>query len=78
MQEQGILLRGAMIYDAIHREPYASDIRVADGKIVEIGQGLEAHGERCIDAAGRRTARQQAPPHNLLNPSPHFERTTLK
>ena len=54
MQEQGILLRGAMIYDAIHREPYASDIRVADGKIVEIGQGLEAHGERCIDAAGRR------------------------
>ena len=54
MQEQGILLQGAMIYDAIHREPYASDIRVVDGKIVEIGQGLEAHGERCIDAAGRR------------------------
>ena len=50
-----MLIRNGTVYDAVHRDPYAADIRIADGKIAEIGQNLDPAGDgEIIDAAGLR------------------------
>ena len=50
-----MLIRNGTVYDAVHRDPYAADIRIADGKIAEIGQNLAPAGDgEIIDAAGLR------------------------
>ena len=47
-----MIIRNALIHDAIHREPYRGDIQVQDGKLVSVGPGAgDASGE-VIDAAG--------------------------
>lgn len=48
-----MLIKNAMIYDAIHQVPYKGDILVKDGKIEAIGLDLPADGE-VIDADGLR------------------------
>ncbi len=45
-----LCIKNGHIHDAIHREAYAADILVENGKIVKIGAGLEA--EEIFDAAG--------------------------
>ena len=35
-----LLLRGGMVYDAVHSEPFDADILCEDGKIAAIGLGL--------------------------------------
>lgn len=48
-----LLIKGGTVVDGTGAAAYAADVRVADGKIVEIGQGLSAGtGERMFDAAG--------------------------
>jgi dihydroorotase-like cyclic amidohydrolase len=36
------LVRGGLIFDAVHPEPYKADILVKDGKIKQIGEGIKA------------------------------------
>ena len=50
-----MLIKNGTIYDGIHREPYAADLRLEGGKIKEIKSGLSPlPGEEVIDAAGLR------------------------
>ena len=48
-----MVIRNAMIHDAIHREPYQGDILIRDGKLVSIGGHIEGEDE-ILDAAGLR------------------------
>jgi N-acyl-D-amino-acid deacylase len=48
-----LLIKGGVVVDGTGAPPYAADVRVASGRIVEIGQDLSAStGERVFDAAG--------------------------
>jgi len=48
-----MILRGGRIHDAVNREPYIADIRVAGGKIAETGARLTPAGdEQVVDASG--------------------------
>ena len=50
-----MLIKNGTVYDAVHRDPFAADIRIAGGKIAEIGQNLAPAGdEEILDAAGLR------------------------
>lgn len=44
-----LIQNGTLIGDA---EPFVADVRCRDGRIAEVGAGLEAVGEECIDASG--------------------------
>ena len=46
-----MIIRNAMIYDAINKEPYQGDIAINQGKITAIGVNLPSQGEE-IDATG--------------------------
>ena len=47
------LIRGGLIFDAVHPEPYKADILVEDGKIFAIDENLNApEGAQIIDAEG--------------------------
>lgn len=47
-----ILIRGGTVVDGTGAKAYEADVRVSDGRIAEIGQGLTpAAGERVVDAA---------------------------
>ncbi|MDD7647872.1 MAG: amidohydrolase, partial [Ruminococcus bromii] len=46
-----LLIQNGWIHDAIHREPYAADILVQDGKIAAIGENLAADCP-VLDATG--------------------------
>jgi N-acyl-D-aspartate/D-glutamate deacylase len=48
----GTLIRGGTVIDGTGAPGYAADVRIANGMIVEIGQGLVSRGETEIDAKG--------------------------
>ncbi len=48
-----LCIKNGMIHDAVHKEAFRSDILVENGKIVAIGENLEAAGNaRIVDADG--------------------------
>lgn len=48
-----ILIKGGTVVDGSGAEPFKADVRVANGRITEVGQDLEAEtGERVFDASG--------------------------
>lgn len=48
-----LCIKNGMIHDAVHKEAFRSDILVENGKIVAIGENLEAAGEaRIVNADG--------------------------
>ncbi len=47
-----MLIKNAMIHDAIHEKAYKGDILVKDGKLVQVGGTIDATGEEVIDAEG--------------------------
>ncbi len=48
-----MVIRGGRVFDAVHREPYAADILVRDGKIAQIGAELPVpEGAEVFDASG--------------------------
>jgi dihydropyrimidinase len=49
-RQQGLLVRGGLVATAEGRSE--ADVRVRNGTIAEVGPGLEANGERVIDAGG--------------------------
>ena len=48
-----LLIRDGTVVDGTGRAPYAADVAVENGKIVEVGQLPEAHARRVISARGR-------------------------
>ena len=46
------LIKNGTVVDGTGAKPYAADVRLSGGKITEIGQSLQAKGERVVDAAG--------------------------
>ena len=47
------IIKNGLIHDAVHREAYAADILLADGKIAAIGSGLTAPADAAVfDADG--------------------------
>ena len=82
-----ILIKGGTVVDGSGRAAYAADVRVADGVIAEIGQGLSAGtGERVFDAKGCYVAPGFIETHNHwdggvwwtpnLDPLPGYGATT--
>ena len=48
-----LLIRGGLVYDAVHETPYVADILCKDGKISEIAQSIAApEGCEIINAEG--------------------------
>ncbi len=47
-----MILRNAMIHDAVNRAPYRGDILIENGKLVSVGPQAAAGSEEIIDAAG--------------------------
>ncbi len=46
------LIKNALIHDSIHREPFAGDILMEDGKITQIGAHIDYPGADVLDAKG--------------------------
>lgn len=66
-QRSGLLVRGGTLVGPAGRRD--ADVRTRDGEIVEIGPGLEANGERVIDAAGMLVLPGGIDPHAHLTQS---------
>lgn len=48
-----MIIKNGSVNDAVNREAYVADIRITDGKIIEIGRDLTINeGEEVIDATG--------------------------
>ena len=56
MMDMGLLLRGGEVIDGTGAEAKRGDVRVRDGRIIEIGPELTPDGESEIDAAGAAVA----------------------
>ena len=50
--ESGILIKGATIIDGTGSEPFKGDIRILNGRILEMGELKENSGDSVIDATG--------------------------
>lgn len=48
------LIKNALIHDSIHREPFAGDILISEGKIERIAPSVECADAAVYDAQGRR------------------------
>lgn len=46
------IIRGGLIHDAVHPAPYVADILIDGGKILSIGENLQAEGAEAYDASG--------------------------
>lgn len=52
-QSTPVLVRGGLVHDAVHREPYVADVLLAEGHVAAVGRGLDApEGCEVVDAAG--------------------------
>ena len=51
-QSANALIKGGQIVDGTGAKPYAADVRVRDGRIVEIGPDLDPGSDRVYDAKG--------------------------
>src|SRR5437879_2616543 len=51
-----LLIRGARIVDGSGAPWFTGDVRIAAGRIAEIGSALQANGAEPVDAAGRYLA----------------------
>ena len=47
-----MIIRNALIHDAIHETPYQGDILVRDGKLVSVGAPADSGQEEVLDASG--------------------------
>ena len=49
-----MIIRNAMIHDAVHAEPYKGDLLIRDGKLASVGETAPDAGEEVFDAEGLR------------------------
>jgi N-acyl-D-amino-acid deacylase len=64
-----LLIRGGQVIDGTGRPAYAADVRVGDGRVVEIASGLRADGEDTLDAAGAVVTPGFIDSHTHFDPS---------
>jgi N-acyl-D-aspartate/D-glutamate deacylase len=70
-----LFIRGGEVIDGSGAPRFRADVRVRDGRIVEVGEGLDADGEPSIDAAGAVVtpgfvdSHAHTDPHVFWNPS---------
>ena len=49
-----MIIKNALIHDAVHPDPYKGDILIRGGKLISVGPAVQADGERIFDAEGLR------------------------
>jgi len=52
MSDEGLLIRGGEVIDGTGTPAFRADVRVRDGRIVEVGPDLEPDSETVLDASG--------------------------
>ncbi|MFL5928936.1 MAG: dihydroorotase [Gaiellaceae bacterium] len=71
-----LVIRGARVLDPIERIDRVLDVRLDDGVISQLGEGVDANGHRVIEAAGRILAPAFVDPHvHLRTPGREDEET---
>lgn len=68
MTERDLLIRGGAVVDGTGAPAFAADVRVRDGRIVEVAAGLRPDGEAEIDASGAVVAPGFIDTHTHLDP----------
>ncbi|MBO0731337.1 MAG: amidohydrolase family protein [Acidimicrobiaceae bacterium] len=68
-----VLIRGGSVIDGTGRSAYRADIRVAGGRIVEIGAGLRPGGESELDASGAVVTPGFIDSHTHFDPSAFWD-----
>ncbi|HEY6624296.1 MAG TPA: amidohydrolase family protein [Acidimicrobiales bacterium] len=68
-----VLIRGGSIIDGTGADAFAGDVRIHDGRIVELGSGLRLGGETELDAAGAVVAPGFIDTHTHFDPSVFWE-----
>ncbi len=48
-----LLVKNAMMHDAVHEKPFKTDILMDGGKIVKIAEGISCEGAEVLDAEGK-------------------------
>ena len=61
--QENIVVRGARVVDPLERVDAILDVRIDQGVIAQIGEGLDANEHRVIDAAGRTLVPAFVDPH---------------
>ena len=74
--QENIVVRGARVVDPLERVDAILDVRIDQGVIAQIGEGLDANEHRVIDAAGRTLVPAFVDPHvHLRTPGREDEET---
>ncbi len=47
-----MIIKNALIHDAVQREPYQGDILIENGKLVSVGLAVESNADEILDATG--------------------------
>ena len=68
-----VLIRGGSIIDGTGADAFAGDVRIHDGRIVELGPGLRHGSETEVDAAGAVVAPGFIDTHTHFDPSVFWE-----
>ena len=67
-------MRGGTVLDGTGAAPVAADVLVVDGRIAEVGTGIDATGARELDAGGAYVAPGFIDTHTHLDPSLFWDR----
>lgn len=74
MTERRLLVRGGTVLDGSGGPPVAADVLAVDGRIAEVGPGLDATGARVLDAGGAYVAPGFIDTHTHLDPQLFWDR----
>ena len=69
-----LVVRGGTVLDGTGAAPVAADVLVVDGRIAEVGTGIDATGARELDAGGAYVAPGFIDTHTHLDPSLFWDR----
>jgi N-acyl-D-amino-acid deacylase len=69
----GLLVRGGSVIDGTGGAAFPGDVRVRDGRIVEVGRSLRPDGEHQLDAAGAVVTPGFIDTHTHFDPSVFWE-----
>jgi dihydroorotase len=73
---ENIVVRGARVVDPLERVDAVLDVRIDNGVIAQIGEGLDANEHRVVEAAGQTLVPAFVDPHvHLRTPGREDEET---
>jgi len=70
-----LLIRGGTVVDGTGASAYEADVRISDGLITEIGEGLRPDGETQLDASGAYVSPGFIDLHTHFDPGLFWDRT---